>query len=298
MKKTLTNSDQLSLLYASYQPAFEEVIKTYQTPFDDMFKSVPSVGPSETYNFLLDFSSVTKVGKAVTNFVSNYSDVTFTVANEDYRGNFSVSRAEVRQQKEGRGAERAEGLARQMKRFKSELVVLALANAFNETKAFDGKPLIASDHDLNEGSTINNLITGALTPEKFEEAYERLDSFVITSIDDENIKLSLNQDMTNLVLIVNPAERAMARNIVEKDILASGESNMNKGLAKIKVSSMIPAGQWLLVNKNSDTPLFRIQSELEPTLRAVSSDNDYLFTAEASAGIVTGPYWAIVGSQG
>ncbi len=298
MKKSITNADQLSLLYASYSPAFEEVIETYQTPFDDLYKSVESTGPSETYNFLMDFSSVTKVGKAVTNFVSNYSDVTFTVPNEDYRGNFSVSRAEVRQQKEGRGAERAIGLAKQMKRFKSELVVLAMAKAFTETKAFDNKTLIATDHDLNEGSTINNLITGALTATKFEEAFARLDSFVITSIDDEEIKLSLNQDMTDLVLVVNPAERAMARSIIEQDILSNGESNMNKGLASLKVSSMIPAGTWFLINKGTDTPLFRIQSELEPTLRPVSSENDYLFTAEASCGLVCGPYWSIVGSVG
>ena len=182
----LKDRDISSILYATYNTAYQGVLKEYEDNISDLYDIVPSQGASETYSFLDDLVSMQEVGRTTARLVANYAQKEFSVPNTPFGVDFGISRIEYKRNAELKGVKRAENVAKSAKRLYAKLVLRQLNGAFTTSEIFDGNSLINATHAINDDTNINNLISGALTETTFITAVTRLEGFAISPIDGES----------------------------------------------------------------------------------------------------------------
>ncbi len=301
----MLNKDAVSILgalYASYKEKFNEALKTYDSNIDELFEVVPSSAPAETYSFIEDLVSMNEIGRDTARLVSNYSQKEFSVTNTTFSTDFSVSRQEYKYNKGLKGMNKAKNVAKAAKKLYGKLVLKQLNGAFSTSTIFDGQPLISATHEINENTNIDNLITGGFSAGKLEEAITRLESFAIVPVNGEAEDIyPLSDNTDDLVIVCNPALRTTVEAVVNKQILASGESNLLYKRARVKtLSGIADTNAWYVINMGGvDIKPFIVQEDEAPNLRPLNdTDTAFKFRAESVVGCLSSVPWSIVGSQG
>ena len=196
-----------------------------------------------------------------------------------------------------------------------ELVIgmlVAGVNGISLGSTYDGQNLIDTDHTaLSGGGTAqSNRVTGALSATTYNTAWTRLLSLV-----DEN-GTPVNGAGRRMTLLVGPANREVARDIIDQQTQANGESNMDRGTADLIVTPWIRAGtmvvngvsvtltgnEWFLIPEGSSAILVHVKQR--PIFLSVEDGafvfmhGIYLYGTEAQFGAAYGLWQEIVGGPG
>jgi phage major head subunit gpT-like protein len=196
-----------------------------------------------------------------------------------------------------------------------EMVIVALAAGVQGIAlgaTYDGQNLIDTDHTaLSGGGTAqSNKVTGALSATTYNLAWTRFLGIV-----DEN-GVPVNVAGRRMKLVVGPANREVARDIIDQQAQANGETNMDRGTADLIVTPWLTARtvvvngvsvtltglEWFLIPEDSSaiivhvkqTPIFLSVEEGEFTFRT----GLYLYGIEAEFGFAYGLWQEIVGGPG
>lgn len=177
---------------------------------------------------------------------------------------------------------------------------------------YDGQNLIDTDHTaLSVGGTAqSNKVTGALSATTYNSAWTKYLGFL-----DEN-GVPVNVAGRRMKLVVGPANREVARDILDQVTQATGESNMDRGTADLIVTPWISARtvvvngvsvtltglEWFLIPEDStavivhikQTPIFLSVEEGEFCFRT----GIYLYGIEAEFGAAYGLWQEVVGGPG
>lgn len=196
-----------------------------------------------------------------------------------------------------------------------ELAIVMLAAGIQGVAlgaTYDGQNLIDTDHTaLSVGGTAqSNKVTGALSATTYNLAWTQL-----LGLKDEN-NVPINNAGRRMKLVVGPAWREVARDIIDQQTQANGESNMDRGTADLIVTPWIRSGtvvvngvsvtltglEWFLIFEDStaviihvkETPEFLSVEEGEFVFRT----GIYLYGVEAEFGAAYGLWQEIVGGPG
>lgn len=178
---------------------------------------------------------------------------------------------------------------------------------------YDGANLIDTVHKAVVGaSNQSNRVTGALSATTYATAWQRFYELK----DDQGNPLNIPGKM---YLVVGPANRQVARTILNQDIQAAGARNIDFGTAELVVHQRLTAGtlllpngasitltgtEWFLVPEGSASLLGQIRRG--PQLLAVDNPNDskvfmtgnFQYGIEAEFGAAYGLWQEIVGGPG
>ena len=177
---------------------------------------------------------------------------------------------------------------------------------------YDGQNLIDTDHTaLSVGGTSqSNKVTGALSATTYNLAWTRLLGLV-----DEN-GIPVNVAGKRMKLVVGPANREAARDIIDQQTQANGEQNMDRGTADLIVTPWIRAGtvivngvsvtmtglEWFLIPEGSSAILIHVKQR--PVFLSVEEGEFvfrtgiYLYGFECEIGAAYGLWQEIVGGPG
>jgi len=181
-------------------------------------------------------------------------------------------------------------------------------NAFTTQNTYDGLSWINNAHKIGL-STIDNLITGALTDANFEAACTRLESFVVKP-DKISKPRPLNGNSQKKVLLVPPGLGPTAKRIIKRRVVdenQAGVDNINFEAAEIIISSYLTdADGWFLFNCGGPLkPIFLQERKplefrnLTPKDSDLSFINDeFVYGAKTRMACCPTYPWLVVGSTG
>lgn len=226
------------------------------------------------------------------------------IENEDWAIGIEVDRDDLRDDADMVGVMRQiRGLADSGMDTLEEEVVGVYTNGFTADGglSYDGQFLIDADHTITgdgSGTSQSNLLTDALSPTSFVAAYERMIGFV----DDKGRGLRIKPKY----LLHGPSTWSLARDILEKDYVGGGDSNVNKNLVSRVMSHHIQDGKWFLIGEAGGMAPVILQIRQDPEFRApVQSLEDfeayrnkrYHFGVDATFGVAPAAWPLVVGSN-
>lgn len=198
----------------------------------------------------------------------------------------------------------------------NDLVIAMLVAGVQGTAlgtTYDGQNLFDTDHTaLSIGGTAqSNIVTGAFTQAIYDTAWQRLLSLL-----NENGQ-PVNDPGRNMRLIVGPANRKVARDIVQAQRLANGADNLDRATAELVVTGYLTAGrtinvrgttitltgnEWFLIPEGSSAVI--VQVKRPPELLSVEDgayaflNAKYLYGVETEFGAGYGLWQEAVGGPG
>lgn len=159
---------------------------------------------------------------------------------------------------------------------------------------FDGQPFFSTTHDLDPAGNQSNLFTStALTPANFNTVWTAM-----TGYTGEDGELLAANPMT---LVVPPALRKAAREILNAELVNGGDSNVQKGDAEILVIPELAnePTTWYLMDVASPVKPFIFQlrqaskmvAKTDLTSENVFNDDQLLWGAKSRGTTGYGPWW-------
>lgn len=178
---------------------------------------------------------------------------------------------------------------------------------------YDGQNLIDTDHTAlsGGGAAQSNKVTGAFTQTVYNTAWTRY-----LSLKDEN-GTPINIAGRRMKLVVGPALREVARDIIDQQTAANGETNMDRGTADLIVTPYLTAGnviningvtvtvtgtEWFLIAEESSSILVHVKQP--PVFLSVEEGEFafrtgiWLYGIEAEFGAAYGLWQEVVGGPG
>lgn len=176
---------------------------------------------------------------------------------------------------------------------------------------YDGQNLIDTDHTATSGggTAQSNLVAGALSQATYDDAWE-----AYLGLKDEN-GIPVNAAGSRMTLVVGPANRGPAREIIEKESTADGD-NLNRGTADLIVTPWLTARtvnvkgvdvtitgtEWFILPADSSAILVHVKRA--PEFLSVEDGEHafrtgkYLYGIEAEFGAAYGLWQEVVGGPG
>jgi phage major head subunit gpT-like protein len=237
------------------------------------------------------------------------------VVTEPYEASLEVPKHDILNDKLGMWKPKISRMAEEYKNAIDELVIGMLAAGVAGTAlgtTYDGQNLIDTDHTaLSGGGTAqSNKVTGALTSGVYNTAWSRF-----LGLKDENGR-PINSAGRRMTLVVGPAWREVARDIIDQDIGTGGERNMDRGTADLIVTQWLQAGtinvkgvdvtltglEWFLLPADSSAVLVHVKRGVEflavETGEFAFRTGKYLYGIEAEFGAAYGLWQEVVGGPG
>jgi len=282
---------------ALYKKGFEAAAPLYP----QLVAEVPSAGHAETYDLILGLPQVREwIGERQVKAMKVWD---FTLTNKTWELTVGVKRELYEDDRLGLLNPQFEAMGMQMALHPDVLLSELFANAFDATApCYDGKAFIAADHPLAGGSTLSNLVTGALASATFNTAVKKLRQMK----DYEGNPIDVFGMGGKLVLVVGPALESTARTLLLAQQGAGGATNTDFQRAELEVFSRITDSSWFLCVKGAPVKPFILQMRRKPAVvaRASTSDDNVFFDNEVVHGadgrweMGFGLYQLIVGSTG
>jgi phage major head subunit gpT-like protein len=186
----------------------------------------------------------------------------------------------------------------------SERVSVAMEALTDNGNWADGNPFFAANRQLSAKSgVITNAVTDALSKAAAEAAIAMVLSWKLHS--------GLDADVTPRALVVGPANHALAKLIVEADLVVNGGSTVSNvstaTMLKVFVSNSLigeHANKWYLFCEKSGMMPIGVQQRKLPVLTRMDRDSDpnvfmkneyYYGTDSRGEGFLTLPFLAYAG---
>lgn len=191
------------------------------------------------------------------------------------------------------------------------LINSAAATSSTPALGYDGKTMFATDHPVL-GSGVSGPVPGSLAAQSnlYVNTALTYENFRIVRANMLNLKGKDNQPLYNMpdTLVVGPTLEAVARNILEADLVAgvnsvntAPQSNIQKGLAKVKVIqelSVLPNCWWLMCTTAPVKPIIW-QLRQAPQFTYLVNPNDlnvfmsrqFIYGVEAWGAVTSSLWW-------
>jgi phage major head subunit gpT-like protein len=248
----------------------EDALQGFQFVFDKAFASavsqetvaalamtVPSNSPSETYAWLGALPKMREwIGDRRMDEIRAYAQ---TIDNKDWSVGLRIAANDLSDDKLMMVSLRIQALAAQAAQHQEELLVEYLVNGFGSTKglAYDGQFFFDTDHSDGGSAAQSNKGTTALDATTYAAAWQSM----LERKDEHGEPIAV----TPTTLIVGPKLRAVARTILEAEVLSSGATNVESGTAKLIVNRRLTGtydDYWFLVGEQGPLrPLILQQRE-------------------------------------
>ena len=244
------NASTPDIIYQNLLNIFQKGIENAPTVGEQVYEMVNSTSNANVYGWLQHIPGFREWYKNQPRVIRNVETNQYTVANRKFENTIAVPIDDV----EDNQLSSYSGIVKQMgatgKTLKDEIVFSMFNNAFATQLAYDGLSWVNAAHKAGL-STINNLMTGALSATTFEAAVTHLRSFTVKP-DKISEARPLNPMANNLLLVCSPTLETTAKRILKRrtvDENSAGVDNINFEAADLLVTSYISSTTaWYLLD--------------------------------------------------
>ncbi len=222
-----------------FNASFNRALETRPAEYRDISTTVESTGSSETYNWL--GASPTLVQWLGDRQIHPLRADGQEIPNIDFATGIELAANDVDDDRLGLLGARASMLADRTLVHFEKLIFDLLNNGFSAL-GYDGQPFFSATHsDGGSAAQSNTSAAVALSQTTFDAAVAQM----MIVLDEKGIPFNVKPTH----LVVPPGLRAVARGIVEAEVLASGASNVNKGVVSLIVSPFLTdVNAWFLLD--------------------------------------------------
>ena len=298
------NANTSNLVFQNLLAEFDKGVQAAEPIMDSLWEQVPSTSNANVYSWLKHIPGFKEWFKGQPRVIRNVESTQFTVANRKFEDTISISTDEVEDNQLGQYNGIAKGMGSEGMLLKDELTAELLNGAFTTALTYDGLTICNAAHKAGL-STINNAATAALSSTSFETAIATIENYKYKA--DKYSEAKPLTKMMKLTLIVPPALRPTAENIVNVQRLASGADNYLYKRADLLVCPYLSnATQWFLVNIGAPNKPFFIQERKKLEFRELNPQNsdqslmfdEFIYAGKCRLAALPTHFWLIYGSTG
>lgn len=258
----LINQAALRGLNISYSTAFQKAFDEITPDWNELATVVPSSTSQQDYKWLGQMPQMKEwIGERE---VQSIAASGYSIKNKKFEMTIAVPRDDIEDDQYGIYTPLFSNMGAAAAQHPGDLIYGVMMDGFTGL-CYDGKPFFAENHTIGE-KTFSNKGTAELSTEAFEAA--RTSIMSITGDKGKPLKLVPN------VLVVSPSNEKTARLILEADQI-NGTTNVNKGLAKVKVAPELAEhpDYWFLLCTNRPLRPFIFQKR--KAIKFVSLTNEH-----------------------
>ena len=234
--------DQLVRANNGYRAHFVEQLRKTEAEWMPLLSAItmeiPSMGPSEEHNFGEAAPKMTEwVGDRE---IGRLGLDGFTLKNKNYANGVEIDRNDLEDDRLGLYVPQIRAMAEEGTLSKVDLLRDLLNGAFADL-CYDGQAFFANAHPLSDSSSTNdNLITGVLSNDNYRSACTQL----------RELKDSRGRylRMAATHLIVGNDNEWTAKEILNQERLATGETNIARGTAQLLVLPGLTSTNWIVAD--------------------------------------------------
>lgn len=264
------NQANLAALYKGYRTLFLAAMHGAKPMWQNFAMRTPSSAAEEIYHWLGAVPGMQKLLGEIT--IKNLSAHKYSIPNDEWVDTVAVKQADIERDTYGIYNPLVQAMGFAAAQHIDELVASLLVNGFTEL-AYDGKAFFATNHKRTARDVAwSNKGTKKLSAANFADARTSIKS----RLNAEGRPMNLGID---LVLVVSPKYESTGRQIVVADLVAGGETNVNKGTARLEVWPQLAANEdaWFLLEAGHPVKPLIFQEEKPTALMAVTNpDSDHV----------------------
>ena len=238
-------------LRAEFQKGIEETVLV-SAP---LYQKVPSTGAENVYSWLEHLPGMREWFKGQSRTFRNYSLRDFSVKNRKFEDSLPIQLDDIDDNQLGQLAPAMRGMTDAAKMIVDELIFGSLNYGFTNTTdpgtgtsalCYDGLSWFNTAHQVGL-STVSNYVTAKLTSTSYAAAYTAIKNFSV-----QPDKLSHARPLNpggKYLLVVNPLNEMVARQILVNERNQYGATNELRGTADILSTSWVTnSNAWYLLN--------------------------------------------------
>lgn len=229
----------------------------------------PSQSKDETYGWLGALPGMRKLVGEIN--IRNLVDHGFPVENEEFEVTVAVKRKDLERDKLGIYSGFFTAMGTNAGRHPDKLLAAAFVGGFT-TRCYTGKYFFDTDHapQGDKKAKFSNKGTKKLSAANFVAAVQSM-------LDRKDAEGEPINDNPKLVLIVSPKWQETAEKILVATTIANGETNVNKGKARLDVwnrlSGAATEDMWFLIDEGAAVKPFVHQVEIETEFKSLDDPN-------------------------
>ena len=269
------NQQNLAALFRGYRTLFMEEYQAAPPEWEGIAMRTASGSAEEVYHWLGAIPGMKKlVGEVV---IDNLTANNWTIPNCEWEDTIGVKQADIERDSHGIYSPLFQSLGSVARHHPDELVADLLLQGFTQPD-YTGQPFFASNKVQGSEAaqvTFSNKGTAKLSAGSYETARKNMRC----RKNGEGRPMGLGRD---LLLIVAPKNETVARQILEAERVSGGDSNVNKGTARLLVWPQLCAGNenaWFLLEVGLPMRPLIVQIEKEPQLASLTdwTTSDHVF---------------------
>lgn len=286
----LATGANIRALQAGFRRDFERGYGEAPTFWNRLADQVPSTTSQELQGFLARNLKMRRwIGPRLLQSLYTHE---FLIANEDYELTVSVARNDIEDDRLGVYGRRFQLMGRAGAKWPDQLLKERLQE---NPLGFDGKTMFATDHDLDPitNPSQSNDFDLPLTDENFDAVWTAMTEY--TGEDGE--PLGVMPDL----LVIPPALRTTAKEILVAERKANGATNVQKGDADYLVVRELAnePTRWYLVDSSAGILpwIFQLRKAVQMVMKDgpmddnVFWDKDVVWGSDSRGEIAPGPWW-------
>jgi phage major head subunit gpT-like protein len=281
----------LRQLYTNLSRRFQDVVRVYVSPIEELVMRVPSNSEYETYGWMSEIPQMREwIGPRAFKDLSTHS---YKVYNKPYELSVRVLERDFRYGRIASVQSVTDMVGRQVAAHPMRLVINLLKNGhLSSATSFDGQNFFDTDHAMGDSGSQSNYYASGKALNEANYSAVRMAMMGIKSETGDPLGVNPN------LLIVPPALEPAARAIVDANAIIAGVAQPYRGTARILVVPEL-AGQdttWYLVDTSFPLKPLILQEAMAPRfVTKTGKDDDPVFyhgQCEFGADAEWGPGYA------
>lgn len=300
----------LDAIFWNLRKDFMDGIQAAKPIAAPLYKVVPSTGAENVYAWLQHLPGFREMYRNQQRVIRNVQSQSYRVPNRKFEDTIEIPIDDINDDQIGQYSLVAGQLGATMALIPDTLTFEVFNLGFTTMLAYDGLPLFSASHKVGI-STVNNLTNLTLTADHLKSAIQTMLAYSY-KMDKISPVLPLNPLANKLVLLVPPALKSTAEELVLMRRNAAGADNVLFGQAEVMVAPYLAAAfggsdtAWYLVNAGGTMSPLIVQEREKVTIMQKTPANDsvafafdaFVIGAKARyAALPTYP-WLFYGSTG
>lgn len=264
------NQSTLLALYKGYRTLFFAAMHGAAPKWPMFAMKTSSSSAEEIYHWLGAIPGMRKLlGEIV---IRNLSAHKYSIANDEWEDTIAVKQADIERDTYGIYNPLFSAMGFAAAQHPDELVAALLTGGFVNL-GYDDKAFFATNHKRTAKDVAwSNKGTKKISADNFQDARTSIKS----RLNAEGRPMNLGLD---LVLVVSPKNEVTGRKILVADLVAGGDSNVNKGTARLEVWPQLAANEdaWFLLETGYPVKALIFQEEKPTSVISVTQpDSDHV----------------------
>lgn len=266
---------QLNIAITTLNAKFNEIFTAHTpTGMQSLYMTQPSGGASETYEF---FGSVPQMTEWVDEIQgAEVIAGSYTLLNKDWGSFIKVRKSLINDNRLAQATPNVAKMARRAATWQVPNIRKLLAAASGTTLGvcFDGKALIAADHQSGKSGALTNIVTGTgITYDKISDDWNAALVLAATWLDDQGEPMEIEEDYFDTAIVPpNGAMRKAFQTLVQgKQPL--GSPDMSGMIRRVIVDpSLADTNDWYAVSTSGEFRPFLYQEREAPHTATETSE--------------------------